>query len=350
MNKSVATSRKIKNSLVIILVGIAAAFLYAILDGDINQPLRLLSAGLIGFFGSGFIALNEIWFNSPFIRQMKFINLIIYKSVLYSTFFVINIVLVATFIRSLEENTSLINYWQSEAFRDFFWNDDLAIMIIYALTATTSFILVYQISRKMGQGVLWNFITGKYHFPREEERIFMFMDLDNSTTIAETIGDINFNKLLNDFFYDITASIMIYNGEIYRYVGDEIVVTWKLKKGLPNANFIRTYFHAKKTIYDLREKYLNKYGLVPKFTAGFNFGKVIVGEIGEVKSQIVFIGDAMYGTAEIEKSCRRNNTQVLVSEALLEMTELPKIYLAKKAGLVEIPDLAAIKVMAVSEI
>jgi len=59
----------------------------------------------------------------------------------------------------------------------------------------------------------------------------MFIDLNDSTTIAEKIGDIEYNKFLNNFFYDITDSIIENYGRIYRYVGDEVVVSWKLKKG-----------------------------------------------------------------------------------------------------------------------
>jgi adenylate cyclase len=53
--------------------------------------------------------------------------------------------------------------------------------------------------RKFGHGVLWKILLGKYHLPREEYHVFMFVDLKASTTIAETIGDVKYHSLLHDF-------------------------------------------------------------------------------------------------------------------------------------------------------
>ena len=175
------------------------------------------------------------------------------------------------------------------------------------------------------------------------------MDINNSTELAEKLGDIEYNNLLNDFFFDITDSILTNYGEIYRYVGDEIVVSWKLKKGLPHAHFIRTFFQAKRAIYLKREKYLQLYGLVPSFTAGFNYGKVIIGEIGEIKSQICFFGDVMYETAALEKSCKKYNSDNLVSEALLNMVDLPLIFSANEEGEVKIPGLTSMNTFSIIE-
>jgi adenylate cyclase len=251
--------------------------------------------------------------------------------------------------RALENDMNILDYLSSSIFQKFMWEEDLHIMVILALITTTSFIFVYQISRKMGQGVLWNFITGKYHQSRDEERIFMFMDINESTSLAENLGDIDYNNLLNDFFFDITDSILEHYGEIYRYVGDEVVVSWKLKKGLEEANFLRTFFEAKRAIYMNREKYLKQYGVIPGFTAGFNSGQVVIGEIGDVKSEISFFGNVMYETTEIEKSCKKYNAEVLLSESLLNSVDMPQIFISKKEGVVEVPSLEVITVFSIIE-
>ena len=160
----------------------------------------------------------------------------------------------------------------------------------------------------------------------------MFLDLNRSTHIAEKLGEIEYNKLLNMFFFDITDSILNTYGEIYRYVGDEVVVTWPLKRGLRNANCIRTFFLAKQAIRKEREKYLLAYGLLPEFTAGYHCGNVIVGEIGDVKSQIVFNGDVLYTTGTIEKKCKELEVEMLVSDNLIKRITLPAIYDMTKAG------------------
>jgi adenylate cyclase len=121
-------------------------------------------------------------------------------------------------------------------------------------------------------------------------------------------------------------------GEIYRYVGDEVVVTWSMKNGLNNSNWIRTYFHIKNEIEQLKEKYLSEYNFVPEFTSSFHCGEVVLGEIGDVKSQIVFHGEPLYTTALVEKQCTSINKQVLATSILINLTSLPPIYSAKRVG------------------
>lgn len=342
-------SRKAKDSLVIIVIGVLAAMSFSLLDGDLYNPRRLLGAVIVGLIGSSFIVFIEIWLARPILRQMKFSNLIIFKSTLYTVFFITVILMVVTIERSIEEGISTYKYVQSESFYNLVWKEDMHIMIIYSLAATIGFILVYQISRKMGQGVLWNFIIGKYHHPREEERIFMFMDINNSTSLAEDLGDIEYNKLLSNFFFDITDSIILNYGEIYRYVGDEVVVSWKPKKGIQNAYCIRAFFQAKQAIHFNREKYLNSFGLIPSFSAGFHIGKVIIGEIGEIKSQISFLGNVMYETAEMEKNCKKYQTNNLISGKLLDQIELPSIYHSTKKGIIETIGNTNIQIFSINE-
>ena len=66
------------------------------------------------------------------------------------------------------------------------------------ITALTQF--VFQMNAKFGQGTLWKIITGKYRRPKEENRIFMFVDLNSSTTIAERLGAKNYHCTSEGFF------------------------------------------------------------------------------------------------------------------------------------------------------
>jgi adenylate cyclase len=59
------------------------------------------------------------------------------------------------------------------------------IPIFFALAVMVEFIL--QMNRHIGHNVLWYFVTGTYHRPKEEDRIFMFLDLRDYTKCAELI-------------------------------------------------------------------------------------------------------------------------------------------------------------------
>ena len=105
---------------------------------------------------------------------------------------------------------------------------------------------------------LWKFITGKYYHPREEERIFMFLDLKSSTTIAEKIGNKKFFDLLREVFNDTTQPIIDCQGEIYQYVGDEIVITWPVDKGLEENNCLLCFFQVQQVLEARRDYYLKR--------------------------------------------------------------------------------------------
>jgi adenylate cyclase len=225
-----------------------------------------------------------------------------------------------------------IEYITGEEFNDFIFNQDFDRILVYYLCILSLIIFTRQMSRKMGYSTLMNFISGKYHRPREETRVFMFLDLTASTKLAVKLGDMRYHSLLNDLYYDITKCILTTRGEIYRYVGDEIVVSWKLETGIRDANCIRTYYYILYEMRRLKEKYINKYGFVPQFTTSFHCGKVITGEIGEVKTQIVFHGEALYTNSQVEKKCGELNKPMLITHDLLHLITVPPVYNVEECG------------------
>lgn len=184
------------------------------------------------------------------------------------------------------------------------------------LVSATQFML--QVNDKFGPGVLWKFITGKYYHPREEERIFMFLDLKSSTTIAEKLGHQLFFELLREIYRDVTEPIISSRGEIYQYVGDEVIVTWPVERGLRDNNCLLCFFRIEELMKEKKAYYLEKYGIVPSFKAGLHLGEATVGEIGVIKKDIVFSGDVLNTTSRIQGECNHHNVKILVSSDLLQ--------------------------------
>jgi adenylate cyclase len=173
-----------------------------------------------------------------------------------------------------------------------------------------------EVSENIGQGVLANFFTGKYHAPAEEERIYMFLDMKSSTTIAESLGHVKYFEMLWEYYSDLSDPIIDHSGEIYQYVGDEVVVSWKLKNGLDKNNCIHCFFAMKAVMGKQTGKYKEKFGLLPEFKAGFHLGKVTTGEIGVIKKEIIFTGDVLNTTARIQGLCNIYKVDILISDDL----------------------------------
>lgn len=195
-------------------------------------------------------------------------------------------------------------------------------LLFWALVVFLTIVFLH-VNDKYGTGVFLNLLLGRYHRPREEERIFMFVDIKSSTSIAERLGHIRFFNLLNDFFRDITNPVINTAGEIYQYVGDEVVISWPMTEGIANANCIRCFYGIRETILQHGNRYREKYGLIPEFKAGIHCGLVTIGEIGVIKKDIVFSGDVLNTTSRIQAVCNRYGVRILLSKYLLDKLQLP---------------------------
>ena len=178
-------------------------------------------------------------------------------------------------------------------------------------------LFLLQVNDKYGPGVLQQFLLGKYFQPRPEERIFMFIDLRSSTTIAEKLGNQEYFQFLKEAFAEITPSILRHNGEIYQYVGDEIVISWNTKNESNYSRSILCFFALSKAIQS-RDSFMNKYNVVPEFKAGIHGGEVIAGEMGIIKREIAYSGDVLNTASRIQESCNQFGARLLISNYIYD--------------------------------
>src|SRR5438477_5683461 len=103
-------------------------------------------------------------------------------------------------------------------------------------------------NRMIGANVLGYFVAGEYHRPKAEERIFLFIDLEASTQLAERLGSARYFELLRRFADNLTEPVLETDGEIYQYAGDEVVITWPMTAGLRAANCVRCFFEIRAAV------------------------------------------------------------------------------------------------------
>jgi len=131
-------------------------------------------------------------------------------------------------------------------------------------------------------------VLGRYRRPRAERRFFLFVDVIGSTAIAERLGPLQAHRFLAAVFSATAEPVAACRGEIYQYVGDEIVVTWTESEGRPEAGPLRCYFLMEKALRDLSAKHSARSSPPnPACAAALHLGEVIAGEVGEVRRAIV---------------------------------------------------------------
>jgi adenylate cyclase len=214
------------------------------------------------------------------------------------------------------KTTWLINYVESR-------------LLLYIIT-----LLLLEINEKYSPGVFTDIFTGKYFKPREEKRIILFIDLKDSTPIAEKLGHKKYFFFIRDFIHHVSLALLEYDGLIYQYVGDEIVVSWLSTKGNKNK-CIQSVIKARRIIQKQSVYYRREYGMVPEYRIGVHLGMVTVGEIGIVKKDLTMSGDAMNTTARIRTMTGELNQKFVGSADFVQSVGL-KDWQIESLGIVDL--------------
>jgi adenylate cyclase len=290
--------------------------------------LVIPAAGLITGLITGILEVSYL--SNKFIKS-SFARKILIKSVVY-LFIIIVFLITLSFVNALFTRDEQSFFKLSSPVWTFFTSYAITGILLYITSIVVITQFYAEFRESIGIYTLNNFFLGKYHHPVEEERIFMFVDMKSSTTIAENLGHVRYFEILKEYFLDLSSAVIDHAGAIYQYAGDEMILTWKLKEGLEKNNSVECFFAMKRTLELKADKYTNKFGLLPKFKAGLHYGTVTVGEIGSLKKEIIFTGDVLNTSARIQGLCNQFDVDLLVSEDLAKVLHLPSTYAIISVG------------------
>jgi adenylate cyclase len=215
---------------------------------------------------------------------------------------------------------------------DLTWKYLFYLLVVYTLVMSVAISFINQMNKKFGPGVLIPLLLGKYRNPREEERIFMFMDLKSSTTHAEKLGHLKYSALIRDSFMDINQVLLKHKAEIYQYVGDEIVISWPVGGKIKSLSCVEFFYACQDQFSQRHSYYMDHYGIIPQYKAGLHLGIVTAVEVGEIKRDIAYHGDTLNTAARIQSICNKYDKIFLVSGDLKEFADLDKEYTVELLG------------------
>lgn len=194
--------------------------------------------------------------------------------------------------------------------------------------------LFVEINEKYSPGVFFDILIGKYIQPRIEKRIVMFIDLKDSTPIAEQLGHKEYFRFIRDFIYAISMALLENNGRIYQYVGDEVVVSW-LYTPENTGRCVQAVLAGRRAIQKRSEEFRRRYSHIPEFKVGIHLGDVTVGEIGIIKKDLAMSGDTMNTTARIRNACTELNQKFIVSREFVDQSDF-KDWQVESLGFVDL--------------
>lgn len=280
-------------------------------------PVNLAIGGSIGFLMAWVLAALERYL-SPRLRTMPFLLEIVAVTLVRVVVMAAigTLVIFAYLVLSGQESARAAF---AIAFR--FASPVSEMLPVYGFVLFASFLATFLLSigRKLGPGVLSGWILGRYRQPLKERRVVMFLDLDDSTAIAEELGDERFSSFVRDFMADLTQPILAGGAQVSHYIGDEVVLTWLLtarRTVVPWPLLIR---RASLRLEQRRAYYMSRYGRVPSFKCGVHAGEVITTEVGVLKSELVHHGDVLNVASRLAGLCKPQGQSVLATPEAVAM-------------------------------
>lgn len=224
------------------------------------------------------------------------------------------------------------------SFRNFFYQVEHVHLLLQKMSYWMILIVLTQlaieVNEKYSPGVFLDILLGRYINPKTENRIVAFIDLADSTTIAEKLGHTQYFRFIREFIYHVSNALIEYGGQIYQYVGDEIVVSWMFNDS-NMKRCLKSIIEARRNIQKASIEFKRDFDIIPEFRVGIHVGEVTVGEIGVIKKDIAMSGDTMNTTARIRSACSELNKKFIVSKDFIDKSALED-FQSESLGLVEL--------------
>ena len=201
----------------------------------------------------------------------------------------------------------------------------------FAFGLTFAVLFVLEISSIVGGRTLRDIVLGRYHRPRREDRFFLFVDITGSTALAERLGPAAVHRFLDRVFRIAADPVDEHHGEVYQYVGDEMVVTWTARS-TRRAAPVACFFAIARALEAARPGFERDFAAAPRVRGALHAGPVVTGEVGARRRAIVFHGDVVNTTSRIEQATRDLGRPFLVSADALDRLSLDGAFALEDLG------------------
>jgi len=297
-----------------LLITVASA-LFGVLYGIVlSEGITFgLLNGLLNGIAIGL--LDTLWVRKRRGRRLRRLPLLSYTLILTAIWVLIIIANMALVRHLLGLEHDLNLHW--------IWNQAFLRHLLFCLSMAFTFNLLLRTTAFLGTRSLLDILLGRFQEPRERQLAFLFLDVVGSTRLTERIGNTRTQTLIGDLFFDVAGLVERYGGEVHRYIGDAMVVTWSLDQGGRMPDILGCLL----AIYDLIERQRRQsepsLGAWVDLRAGINAGPVVVSEIGDLKRELVYFGDAINVAAGLQAHCKAVGARALIAHDLYRRLRQP---------------------------
>ena len=281
---------------------------------EANLALNFLNYIAGGIAGGLILALFELFLLQNLLRRYGLLILTLGRALFFTLVYIVIVVLLAFYYNIEATGKGPFASEVLDGVKTFLQSPEPLLNLVFYLVFATILVFFHQVAGIVGRGVMGKFLFARYREPKVVQQVFLFLDINSSTTIAETIGHVRFFAMIQDFLVEAGAEILEHGGEIYKYVGDEIIAIWNVESGARHARALHCVLSISDRIQSKSEQFLERYGVVPDFKSGIHVGEAMVGELGDWKREVAYMGDVINTTARIQGACKKLQARVLISD------------------------------------
>jgi class 3 adenylate cyclase/hemoglobin-like flavoprotein len=166
-------------------------------------------------------------------------------------------------------------------------------------------------------------LEGAACMPSQERTLAaLFCDIRQFTPFVDEHLAYDVVHILNRFFEAVGDAILVNNGVIYQYVGDQIIGLFGVGGDAPEKSCldaVRAGLGMLEALNALNAELSTEFGTTLDIGIGAHYGPLVVGMMGHPKHRMfTVIGDAMNIASRIEGANKTLGTRFLVSEALFD--------------------------------
>lgn len=266
-------------------------------------------AMVVGLVFGLLLSVVNIYSDVPRLRSLPFGQMILIKSLLYIVGLVITAACVQLIFRLF-----LFSPQEMEAIVGTVTPRWLLSAAAWFVSSILGINFIMEVRRKVGPGNLTALFTGRYRRPKLEHKVFLFLDLKSSTAIAERLGPETYSRFLRRCFHDLDEILLSSGAQIYQYAGDEVILIWPIRPGSEATySAMQAFFIFQEKLSGKRQWYEKQFGFAPVFRGGMDFGEVTATEVGGIKREIAYHGDALNTAARLLELSKKFADRLVIS-------------------------------------
>lgn len=188
-------------------------------------------------------------------------------------------------------------------------NIDFFQVFTYAAASVILLLLLDQSRSLIGNQVFFALITGRYAQPLEEHRLFLAIDMANSTALAARLGDRDAMRIVGRFLHALGEPVRAHGGSIDKYVGDQAIISWRLTPQRPDAPALACALAIRRTLTALRRDM----GVELGFRIVLHAGPVIVAQVGDQRREITYFGDTINSLSRLDAIAKEAGRDIILT-------------------------------------